>query len=397
MTGYSTRTIHVDRDIYPSRAVAPPIYQTATFAADDAEDFARVAVERRGSDFYTRYGNPNHAQVAAVVADLEGTETAIVTASGMAALTTTILALVSAGDHVIGQKSTYGGTASVLLNLLPRLGVAVTQVDQTDTSAFEQAATPQTKLILLESPSNPILQVTDLRAVASIAKERGIVTIADNTFASPLNQRPTEFGIDIVWHSATKYLGGHTDLSAGVVAGSKDLLDQVWDTGLLIGAVLGPFDAWLLLRGIRTLSLRVPRHNANGLALAQTLQDHPAVARIHYPGLSTHPQHELAASQMSGFGGVFGIEFLGGFEAAEVFLGQLQYPRRSASLGGVETLVVHPASMWGGMISNEQIAASGVPLGLVRLAAGTEDSDDLVADVGSAADAVLAATSRSLS
>jgi methionine-gamma-lyase len=390
MSGSSTVAVHADRDVRPSRAVAPPIYQTAAFWAEDAEQFARAAVHRRGQDFYTRYGNPNHAQVAAVVADLEHTEAAMVTASGMAALTTAVLALVSAGDHVIGQRSTYGGTAAVLVNLLPRLGVSVTQVDQTNPEAFERALTPQTRLILVESPSNPLLQLTDLRAVADLARAHHVLTMADNTFASPINQRPADLGIDLVWHSATKYLNGHSDVSAGVLAGSAQILDRIWDVGVLTGAVLGPFDAWLLLRGLRTLPLRMARHNANGQALAEALHDHPAVARVHYPGLATHPQHALAADQMSGFGGVLGIEFAGGFEAADAFLGRLRYARRSASLGGVESLAVHPASMWRGMLSEEQLAASGVPAGLVRLAAGTEDTADLVAD------AVVAANSMEL-
>jgi methionine-gamma-lyase len=309
----------------------------------------------------------------------------------MAALTTAVLGLVSAGDHVIGQKSTYGGTASVLLNLLPRLGVSITQVDQTDPAAFEQALTQQTRLILVESPSNPLLQLTDLRAVAELARAHGVLTMADNTFATPMNQRPASYGIDLVWHSATKYLNGHSDVSAGVLAGSAELLDRIWEVGVLTGATLGPFDAWLLLRGLRTLPLRMPQHNANGLALAEALEDHPAVSRVHYPGLASHPQHSLAASQLSGYGGVLGIELVGGFDAADVFLSRLHYARRSASLGGVETLAVHPAAMWRGMLSEEQIAASGVPLGLVRLAAGVEDPADLVPDVHAAADAVVAA------
>ncbi len=385
MTGTSTRVIHADRDIHPSRSVARPIYQTAAFWAEDSESFAQAAVEPRGKDFYTRFGNPNHAQVAAVVAELEGTEAAMVTASGMAALTTTVLALVSAGDHVIGQRSTYGGTASVLLNLLPRLGVSTTQVDQTDVEAFERALTPQTRLILVESPSNPSLQVTDLRAVADLARAHGVLTLADNTFATPLNQRPTELGMDLVWHSATKYLNGHSDVSAGVVAGSAELLDRIWDVGLLTGATLGPFDAWLLLRGLRTLPLRVARHNDNGQALADALECHPTVTRVHYPGLASHPQHTLAARQMSGFGGVLALELAGGYEAADAFVGRLRYARRSASLGGVESLAVHPASMWRGMLSEEQLTESGLPTGLVRVAAGTEDTADLVADVIAAA------------
>ena len=387
MRGPSTTTVHADRHIQPSRAVAAPIYQTATFASEDAETFARVAAEPRGMGFYSRFGNPNHAQVAAVVAELEGCEAALVTGSGMAALTTSVLALVSAGDHVIGQRSTYGGTASVLMNLLPRLGVRTTIVDQTDVEAFAAAMTPQTRLVLVETPSNPLLQITDLRAVADLAHAHEAVVMADNTFATPLNQRPAEHGIDLVWHSATKYLNGHSDVSAGVVSGPAELLDRIWDVGLLTGATLGPIDAWLLLRGLRTLPLRVPRHNANGLGLAQALSEHPAVERVHYPGLDTHPQHQLAARQMTGYGGVLGIEFTGGFEVADDFISRLHLPRRSASLGGVESLVVHPASMWLGMLSKEQIAES-VPLGLVRLACGLEDTADLLADVLAAADAV---------
>jgi methionine-gamma-lyase len=295
---------------------------------------------------------------------------------------------VSAGDHVIGQKSTYGGTASVLLNLLPRLGVTTTQVDQTDPGAFERAVTPRTRLMLLESPSNPLLQITDLRSIAAIARAHGVLTLADNTFATPQNQQPADFGIDVVWHSATKYLNGHSDVSAGVLAGPAGLLNQIWDTAVLTGAVLGPFDAWLLLRGIRTLPLRVPRHDRNGQALAEALSEHPAVARVHYPGLPGHPQHALAASQMRGFGGVLAVELAGGYQAADNFIGRLAYFRRSASLGGVESLAVHPAAMWRGMLSEQHIAASGVPSSLVRLAAGTEDTEDLVADVLAAADTV---------
>ena len=392
MTGKSTVVIHADRDVHPSSSVARPIYQTDAFWAEDGESFAQAAVEPRGKDFYTRFGNPNHAQVAAVVAQLENTEAAMVTASGMAALTTTVLALVSAGDHVIGQKSTYGGTASVLLNLLPRLGISTTQVDQRDPEAFEKAMTPQTRLILVESPSNPALQITDLRAVADLARAHDALTLADNTFATPLNLRPTDFGIDLVWHSATKYLNGHTDVSAGVVAGPAQLLNRIWDVALLTGATLGPFDAWLLLRGLRTLPLRVARQNANGQALAEALERHPTVTRVDYPGLPTHPQHTLAARQMSGFGGVLALELDGGFQAADAFVGHLRYARRSASLGGVESLAVHPASMWRGMLSEEQLVASGLPMGLVRVAAGIEDTADLVADVLAAADAVAEST-----
>lgn len=296
----------------------------------------------------------------------------------------------SSGDHVVGQASTYGGTSSLLQNLLPRFGVSTTLVDQADTEAFARAITNRTKLVLIETPSNPLLQITDLKTVVEIAHARSALVLTDNTFATPINQRPAEWGSDLVWHSATKYLNGHSDVSAGVVAGPAELLDKIWDVGLLTGAVLGPIDAWLLLRGVRTLPLRMARHNRNGLALAAALEDHPAVTAVHYPGLRSHPQHELAAAQMSGFGGVLAVEFAEGAEAAGAFLRGLTYARLSASLGGIETLAVHPASMWRGMLTDEQIVDAGVQLGLVRIAAGLEDTQDLVDDVIAAADAVCA-------
>jgi len=388
VNGPSTTTVHAGQNLNGTHSVVPPIYQTANFWSDDVESFAANAVAPRGSSFYTRYGNPNHSQVAAVIAQLEHSESAMVTASGMAALTTAVLALVSAGDHVIGQKSTYGGTASVLQNLLPRLGVTTTTLDQTDVTAFTDEIRPETKLILLETPSNPLLQITDLEAVCTIAHSTGALVIADNTFATPINQRPIDFGVDIVWHSATKYLNGHSDVLAGVIAGPATLLDRIWEVGLLTGAVLGPIDAWLLLRGLRTLPLRMQRHNQNGAALASRLAHHPAVAAVHYPGLADHPQHDLAAAQMRGFGGVLGVELAGDASDAGQFISHLKLARISASLGGTETLVVHPSSMWRGMLSDEQILDAGVKPGLVRIAAGLEDTDDLIDDVLSAADSV---------
>lgn len=376
----STTVIHADRGLR-SNGVAPSIHQSATFASPDDASFAIAATRPRGAEFYTRYGNPNHVEVATVVAELEGAEAALVTASGMGALTTAVLALVRAGDHVVGQLSTYGGTAAVLQELLPRLGVETTQVDQADTEAFTRAITPRTRLVLLESPSNPRLQITDIAAVAAVAREHGALTLADNTFATPLNQRPLDLGVDVVWHSATKYLNGHSDVSAGVIAGPADLLDEVWHTGLLTGATLGPIDAWLLLRGLRTLPLRMERHNANGMAIARAVEGHPAVSAVHYPGLPSHPQHAVAAAQMRGFGGVVGIELAGGYPAADAFLGRLRYARRAASLGGVGSLAVHPAAMWAGTIDDAAMAGAGITKNLIRLAAGLEDTDDLVADV----------------
>ncbi|MBI3429369.1 MAG: aminotransferase class I/II-fold pyridoxal phosphate-dependent enzyme [Actinobacteria bacterium] len=386
--GFGTMSVHVGDQLGAYRAVAPPIVQTATFSFESAREFAEAANERRSSRFYTRYGNPNHLQVAQAVAALEGAESGLVLASGMGTVATCALALLSAGDHVIFQRSTYGGTASLVMNLLARLGITATAVAQSDPAAFQSAITDKTRLILLETPSNPLLEITDLRIVTAMAREAGVLTIADNTFATPINSRPLEHGVDLVWHSATKYLAGHSDASAGVVVGSSELLDRVWDTAIITGAVLGPFDAWLLLRGIRTLSLRVARHNSNGLALARAISGHPAVAAVHYPGLAEHPQHALASSQMTGYGGVLSFELIGGYSAADQFINSLHLWRRAASVGSVESLVVHPAAMWVAMLDNDQLAASGVGAGLVRLAAGIEDTEDLVTDVLEALDKV---------
>lgn len=389
MTGWSSRAVHADAAVpRAAGAVSPPIVQSSTFAADSAQEFAELALQRRGNGFYTRYGNPNHAQVAAVLADLEGAETAMVFASGMATITTAVLALVKSGDHVVAQQRHYGGVPSLLLNLLPKFGVGCTQVDQTDPEAFAAAIRPETRLVLVESPSNPLLDITDLRAVSALARDAGALTIADNTFATPVNSRPLALGADLVWHSATKYLGGHSDLSAGVLAGPADLLDRVWDTAIITGATLGPIDAWLLLRGIRTLPLRVRQHNSNGLALAEAMRAHPAVAAVYYPGLPDHPRHATAATQMDGYGGVLSAELAGGYGAADRFIDGLRYARRAASLGSVETLVVHPATMWQAILRPDQLGDAAMSPGLVRLSAGIEDTADLVDDVIRSLDAL---------
>lgn len=388
MTGIGTTAIHGDDGLAPAGAVVPPIVQSATFSAESDERFSAVATEVRGHAFYTRYGNPNHAQVAAVVAKLEGAEAGLVTASGMGAISTIALALVDAGDHVIVQRGTYGGTTALVAGLLARFGVTCTQVDQTDTEAFARALRPQTRLVLVETPSNPLLDLTDVAAVAELAHANDALVVVDNTFASPVNQRPMALGADLVWHSATKFLGGHSDVSAGIVVGAAELIDRVWRTSLIIGSTLGPIDAWLLLRGLRTLSLRVARHNANALALAQALQAHPAVERVRYPGLSTHPQHALAVRQMSGFGGVLSVDLRGGQPAVAALLNGLRLAKRAASLGSVSTLVVHPRSMWAGIVDPAQMDDTGIGAGLIRISVGIEDTDDLVADFRSALDGV---------
>ncbi|HEV8661475.1 MAG TPA: aminotransferase class I/II-fold pyridoxal phosphate-dependent enzyme [Thermoanaerobaculia bacterium] len=375
-----TLLIQIDRELSPTSAVAPPIYQTSTFRSDSAQDFADRTAQPRHPEFYTRFGNPTLARAERVLAVAEGAEAALVTASGMAAATGTVLTFVEGGSHIVAQANHYGGTTTLLRDLLPKFGVETTWVDQRDSSAFEKAMRPNTKLVLVESPSNPVMQLTDLAAVARIARSHGALTIADNTFATPLNQRPIDFGIDIVFHSATKYFGGHSDIIAGAVMGTSALIEKIWNTNVVLGASLAPFNAWLMLRGLRTLPIRVRQQNENALALAEFLARHPAVQSVHYPGLPIHPQHDLARKQMKGFGGMLSFEPKGGFEAARRFLDNVRLASRAASLGGAETLVVHAASNFGHYLTSEQAEKLAIGPGLVRVSVGLENVRDLIAD-----------------
>jgi methionine-gamma-lyase len=371
-----------------THAVTPPIWQTSTFEAESPEHFIELAKAARPAEFYTRYGNPTHAQVERLISSLEGGEAALVTASGMGAIFAAVMCLLEQGDHVVAQRNLYGGTASLFESWLPRWGINVTFVDNTDAEAFAHALQPETKLIYTETPTNPVMSLTDLRAVSDIARPRGILTMTDNTFASPVNQRPIEHGIDVSLHSATKYIGGHSDVTAGVIVGTREFVERAWSFGIVAGASLSPFDSWLLLRGLRTLGLRVERHNLNALALARFLESHKQVARVNYPGLESHPQHALARRQMDGFTGVLSVEVAGGYAAAEKLCTSLRLGKYAASLGGYETLVVHPAAMWAKTLTAEQRAAMGVGDNLVRVSVGLEDERDLVADFARALDSL---------
>ncbi|HEX8335859.1 MAG TPA: aminotransferase class I/II-fold pyridoxal phosphate-dependent enzyme [Pyrinomonadaceae bacterium] len=382
--GFQTRAIHAGKGENRTRAVTPPIWQTTTFSADSSEQFAEVASAVRPAEFYTRYGNPTHKEVEATVAALEGGEAALLTSSGMGAIFTALMSSLRAGDHVVAQTNHYAGAMTLFEDLPEHFGVEVTVVDQTRAEAFEAAVRPNTRVIYAESPTNPLMQITDLRAVAELGKSRGITTVVDNTFATPVNQRPLGFGFDCVVHSATKYLGGHSDVTAGCIVSTREFVERAWHFSLLAGSILSPFDGWLLLRGLRTLALRVERHNSNALALARSLEGRPEVARVHYPGLESHPQHELAGAQMSGFTGMLSLELRGGFEAAERFIARLRLATNAPSLGGHETLVVHPAAMWRGYMTAEQLRARGLSDSLVRVSVGVEDEKDLVEDFGRA-------------
>jgi cystathionine gamma-lyase len=378
--GIETELLHADRDATDNGNVTPPIYQTSTFSFDDAQSMAQAAHAPGFERFYTRHGNPNHGQVERILAAIEGGEAAMVSASGMGAISATAIALTSAGDHVVAQRVTYAGTRSLLSAVLSRFGVEVTFVDQADAAAFANAMRPNTRLVMLESPSNPLLGITDIAAVARIAHEAGALVTVDNTIATPVNQRPIELGADIVLHSATKYLGGHSDLIAGVAVSSKELIARIWETHHILGATLGPFDAWLLLRGLRTLEMRVARHNENALRLSRFLEEHPRVERVYYPGLQSHDQHELAARQMSGFGGLLSFEVKGGFEDARRVIDKLTLVHSAVSLGGVESLIAQPAAMWPNIPQTAESRLLGIIPSLMRLSVGLERIDDLIAD-----------------
>ncbi|MEP4193931.1 MAG: aminotransferase class I/II-fold pyridoxal phosphate-dependent enzyme, partial [Sneathiella sp.] len=329
----ATRALHSDEGFRTDNAISPPICQSVTYLADCPEDFARKAVEPHNAEFYGRHGNPTAVRLAKTVADLEGAEAGMVLSSGMGALTTTVLTFVGQGDHIVAQSGHYSATANFLRKFLIRYGIETTFVDQTKPHEFADAIRPNTKLILLETPVNPLATLTDLHTVAEIARASSVLSLCDNTFVSPINQRPIEFGIDLVVHSATKYIGGHHDLLAGVVVGSQDHMNRIWDTSMDLGPIGAPFDAWLALRGIRTLKARIDLHNQNAMTVAMFLEEHSAVDVVYYPGLSSHPQYDLAKRQMSGFGGMLTFDLKGGYEAGLSFVSKLKFCQNAASLG----------------------------------------------------------------
>lgn len=381
-----TKLIHGGSAHNETSAVVPPIWQTSTYKApEDPDAFSALAASLNPSAFYSRHGNSTNKQIEEILAALEGTDSAMLASSGMGAIASLVLSQVKAGEHVVAQSSLYAATMVLLRDVLPKWNVEVSFVHQTDNAAFEAAIKPNTKLIYIETPSNPLMRLTDLAFIGKLGRARNIITVCDNTFATPLNQRPHDFGIDAVVHSATKYLGGHSDLTAGAICASKSIIDASWKMMIVLGASLASFDAWLLLRGLRTLSLRVKQHNENALRLAEFLESHPKIERVHFPFLRSHPQHALATAQMHGCSGMMSFEVKGKseseqFERAQRFITRLKLAVNAVSLGGVETLIVHPASMWRYHYTDEQRNAAGIGMGLIRLSVGIEHIDDLIAD-----------------
>jgi cystathionine beta-lyase/cystathionine gamma-synthase len=361
--------------------MAEPIYQTSTFQVADSEQQLRVTPTDM---FYTRYGNPTHTVVESAIAELEGADAALLFASGMNAITTSIMALVKSGDHIVAQRDIYGGVTKFLSMWLPKLEVETTFVDTIDYDQHARAIRPNTRLLYLESPTNPTLRVIDLRKLSALAREHNLISMIDSTFATPINQRPAESGIDIVLHSATKYLAGHNDLICGAAAGRSDLIDRIKQTRTTLGGTMDPHAAFLLLRGIKTLAVRVERQNQSALRVAEFLAQHPKVRSVNYPFLEGHPQRALAMQQMKGGGGVLSFEVDGSGEDAKRLSEALNLFSLAPSLGGVESLVSIPVLTSHAMISAEHRQKMGVTEQLIRLSVGIESVDDLIADLDQA-------------
>ncbi len=373
--GPSTIAIHGaahEREV--AEPVAPPIYQSSTFVAPQgpAEDV-----------LYTRYGNnPNQVRLAERLARLEGAEAAIFVSSGMGATALAHLAVLRPGDHLLASEWIYGGTRRLFAEDFHRLGIEVSFVNPDKRRDWRGRVRKNTRAIFVETPTNPLMRVLDLDWLSVLSKERGIPLLVDSTFASPINYRPLEHGADIVIHSVTKYLNGHTDVIAGAVAGTEPIIDEVRNRMRVWGQALDPHCAWLIERGLKTLDVRIARHNTNGQAVAEWLEPQAKVKRVHYPGLPSHPDHELARSTLDGFGGMVGFELAGGPRAAERFLKAIKLIAHAPSLGGVETLISEPRFTSHAGLTAEQRAAAGIPDGFLRLSVGLEDVDDLIADLG---------------
>jgi cystathionine gamma-synthase len=361
---------------------------SVSFGYKTVEEWLEVAQGKRSGHIYGRNTNPTVAAFEDKVRDLEGAEAATSFASGMAAISNTLFTLLSPGDRVVSIHDTYGGTNKLFIEFLPRFQIEVALCDTTDHEAIEAAVARGCKLLYLETPTNPTIKIVDIARLAAAAHRRGALVVVDNTLATPINQRPLEMGADLVVHSATKFLGGHADALGGVLCGSKELVSRIYHFREINGACLEPMSAYLLLRGMKTLHLRVRQQNDNALQIARFLEAHPRIAKVFYPGLAAHENHEIACRQMSGFGGVLSFALHGGFEAVKSFLPRLRYANLAANLGAVETVAGPPATTSHVESTPEERAASGIPEALIRYSVGIEDAEDLIADLRQALDSL---------
>ncbi|NRA80555.1 MAG: methionine gamma-lyase [Pseudoalteromonas sp.] len=369
----------------PHGALSAPLYQTSTFSfANAAQGAARFAGEEQGF-IYTRLGNPTTQELEQKVAQLENCEAAAATATGMGAVSASVLSFLQQGDHLVASSALYGCTFAFFAHMLPRFGIEVTFVDMTNEAELRGAVKANSKMIFAETPINPTMAVLDLSLIADVAKQHQLISVIDNTFLTPLLQQPTSFGIDIVLHSATKYLNGHGDVVAGLVCGTEEHINLVKMTVLKdIGATISPHDAWLINRGLKTLAVRMERHCASAQVVAEYLEQHPLVSQVYYPGLKSHPGHQFIGSQMKAAGGVIAFEIKGSLEDGETFINNTQLCTLAVSLGDAETLIQHPASMTHSPYTPEERAAAGISDGLIRLSVGLEDVNDIINDLKAA-------------
>jgi len=383
---FATLAVHAGEAPCPlTGALDTPIYQSTTFASKDADEMAAVYGEKQFGYMYTRYGNPTIRALEEKVAALEGGEAALAFSSGMAAISSAIMTYIQSGDHAVAARSLYGAAYNFLNRKLPRMGASTTFVPSRRIEDFEKAIRPNTRLIYFETPSNPILEIVDMAALAALGRARGIPTMIDNTFASPALQQPLKLGVSVSVHSATKYLCGHGDAMGGMVIGSKEYISQLSHEMLRdFGGVISPFNAWLILRGTRTLHIRMPVHCSNAQKIAEFLAAHPKVERVNYPGLPKHPGHELARKQMKAFGAMISFEVKGGYESGKKVMDRVKIFARAASLGDTRSLIVHSASTSHQAVPREQRLAIGITDGLVRLSVGVEAVEDLIADLDQA-------------
>lgn len=382
-----TLTVHAGEQLSSHHgALSTPIYPASVYAFPDTDEAFAIHNEEKPGYYYGRLGNPTQTALESALAALESAEAALAFASGMAAISGVVLSLVRTGDHIVAPESMYSTTANFFKHLADRFEISTTFVDAASPEKYYEAANERTRIFWIETPSNPRCTITDIAAVTKFAREANAVSIVDNTFATPVNQRPIEHGADAVIHSATKYLGGHSDLTAGAVIGQKSLIENVRSTaGKLYGGNIAPQIAWLVMRGIKTLAVRMERHNANANAVAAALSTHPKVTAVHYPGLRSHPQHEVAMRQMNGASGMLGFEVADAHTAKSV-LNKLKLCSLATSLGGVETLIQHSASMTHATMSPEARAAAGVTDGFIRLSVGIENAGDIISDLTNALD-----------
>jgi len=370
-----------ETDTVSGEATQVPIVASVAFGYDELDDWQAVALGSRKGHIYSRNTNPTVECFEEKIRILEGAEAATSFASGMAAISNTLFTLLESGDRLVSVRDTYGGTNELFRKFLPKMGIDVCLAETTDEDQIEAEIRKGCRIVYLETPTNPTLKVTDIARMASVAREVGALVITDNTFATPINQRPLELGSDLVLHSASKFLGGHADALGGAVCGPRDLIQQIFHYREITGAALDPFAAYLLLRGMKTLEIRVERQNASAMAVAQYLESKAEIESVHYPGLPSHPQHAVARRQMSGFGGVLSFALRGGYDAVRAFLPRLQLAHRAANLGSVETVVGPPATTSHVEVSAANRKAMGIPEALIRYSTGIENVSDLIFDL----------------